>query len=179
MKNINVRFLAISAVVCAMYVVFTVGISPLSYGMVQFRFSELLVLLAFIDPAYIPSLILGCLISNFFSPFGMVDVVFGTLHTIAFLSMIALTVKTIKKETLHLFISSLWPAIFSFIIAFEMTFIIGTAGQIEVIGQSGTFLMWALWVALGEFVVVTVIGVPLFKYLLMRKDIVKLLRYKE
>ena len=171
MKNFNVRFLAVSAAVCAMYVLFTVGISPISYGMIQFRISEVLVLLTFIDPAYIPSLILGCLISNFFSPFGMVDVLFGTIHTTTFLIMIALTRKVIKKETLSLFISSLWPAIFSFIIAFEITVILRDS--------SGTFLMWTLWVALGEFVVVTLIGVPLYKYILSRKDIIKLLRYKD
>lgn len=72
------RMLAYTALVAAVYAVLTVGVAPLSYGMIQIRFSEILVLLAFVDKRYAPGLILGCFIANCFSPLGMVDAIFGT-----------------------------------------------------------------------------------------------------
>ena len=77
------RMLAYTALVAAVYAVLTVGVAPLSYGMIQIRFSEILVLLAFVDKRYAPGLILGCFIANCFSPMRMVDAVFGTCCTAA------------------------------------------------------------------------------------------------
>ena len=72
-KNITKRTkeLMNTAMVAAVYAVLTLAIAPLSFGMVQVRFSEMLMLLAFFDKKYAPGLILGCFIANCFSPFGM------------------------------------------------------------------------------------------------------------
>ena len=61
-KSINV--LAKISIVAALYVVITYAIAPISYGPVQVRISEVLVLLAFFDKKYIISLTIGCLIAN-------------------------------------------------------------------------------------------------------------------
>ena len=80
-KNIvNTKFLVSTALIAAIYVVMTLAIAPLSFGMIQIRISEVLMLMAFIDKKYAPGLVLGCFIANCFSPFGMMDVVFG-LHS--------------------------------------------------------------------------------------------------
>ncbi|MGN0133132.1 MAG: QueT transporter family protein, partial [Anaerotignum sp.] len=81
-NRVNTKFLVSTALIAAVYVVMTLAIAPLSFGMVQVRFSEMLMLMAFIDKKYAPGLALGCFIANCFSPFGMMDIVFGTTCTV-------------------------------------------------------------------------------------------------
>ena len=71
-----------NALLAAIYVVLTVVISPLSYGAIQFRFSEFLVLFCFWNKRYTIGLALGCLIANIFSPMAALDIPFGTLATL-------------------------------------------------------------------------------------------------
>lgn len=78
----RVRNLTRIAVVAAVYALLTVLVSPLSYGAVQFRFSEILVLLCFYRKDYAVALTLGCFIANLLSPFGL-DILFGTMGTAA------------------------------------------------------------------------------------------------
>lgn len=163
----NPKFMAKSIVIAAVYAALTFACYPLSYGAVQFRFSELMVLLAFIDPLYIPGLLLGCFLANLLGTGGLVDAVFGTFASLVALTLIHLTAKYIKRPLPSLVIASLWPSVTSFIIAFEMTFLLHSA-------QS--FWFWTGMVALGEFVVVTVIGVPLFRYLTAKPHIMRVIR---
>ncbi|MEG0615185.1 MAG: QueT transporter family protein, partial [Oscillospiraceae bacterium] len=67
-EHITAKRLAIIAMVAAAYFALTVLITPLSYGMVQFRFSEILVLLCFYKKDYCYSMAVGCLLANLFSP---------------------------------------------------------------------------------------------------------------
>lgn len=102
-------------------------------------------LLAFIDPIFVPGLVLGCVISNLFSPFGMIDVVVGSTATFLAVYMIS--------KSKNLFVASLWPTIFNgLIIGAEIFYLTGTP-----------LLLNVLYVALGEFLVVTLIGYPVFK----------------
>lgn len=82
MKQSKVRVLALNAVIAAMYAVLTIFLAPISYGSIQMRISEVLIFLAFYNKRYIPGLVLGCLIANLASPFGIWDIVFGTLATL-------------------------------------------------------------------------------------------------
>ncbi len=70
------------SMVAALYVALTLALSWLSYREIQFRVAEILVLLCFFRKDYAISLILGCLIANFFSPQWAIDVPMGTLATI-------------------------------------------------------------------------------------------------
>ena len=69
------------ALVAAMYVALTLALPALSYDAIQFRFSEILVLLCFYRKDYSVALILGCFIANLFSPLGWYDLVFGVAAT--------------------------------------------------------------------------------------------------
>jgi uncharacterized membrane protein len=161
MMKININKLSRIGIVAALYTVLTVFIAPLSYGPIQFRFSEILTLLAFIDPLYIPGLVLGCIISNFFSPLGIVDVIIGSFATY-------LSVYLISKSK-SLFIASLWPTIFNgIIIGLELYFLVNAPLWIT-----------TLQVAFGEFVVVTLIGYPLFKNILKNSKLVSMLKIDE
>lgn len=159
-NSINIRKLVIIAITAAIYAVATVSIAPLSYGAVQFRFSEVMTLLAFIDPVYIPGLILGCAISNLYSPLGILDVVVGTTATLIAVYMM--------RKTKNLFIATLWPTITNgLIVGAELYFALNLP-----------FFESALYVALGEFVVVTCIGYPLFRLIMKREDVMKVLKYQ-
>ena len=75
------RKAALSGVAAALYVVLTLVCHEFSFG-VQFRASEALTLLPFLFPETIPGLFAGCMLSNLFSPFGLADVVIGSLATL-------------------------------------------------------------------------------------------------
>ena len=97
MKNDLTKRLTRTAIIAAIYAVVTVAIAPLSYMGVQFRISEILVLLAVFDPLYIGGLTLGCLIANLLGPNGPLDVILGTLATFISVYAIYLTGKIVKN----------------------------------------------------------------------------------
>ncbi|EEH97876.1 MULTISPECIES: QueT transporter family protein [Clostridium] len=155
MKENLTRKLVKAALVAAIYAALTMVLAPISYGPVQFRLSEVLVLLAFVDPFYIVGLTVGCLLANILGGLGPMDIVFGTLATFLSVSAISLTAKYIKSKTVSLIISSIWPTIFNgVIIGWMLNYVIGAP-----------LILTMLQVGIGEFVVVTVIGVPVFKFI--------------
>lgn len=149
------EIIARSAITAALYVVLTLLSYPFSYGMVQFRVSELMTLLVWFDPSYIPGLLVGCAVANLFGTGGIVDVVFGTLAS-AFAFLLMFFLRKLKNEKISLFLSSLCPALSSFIIALEMRF---------ATGAEESFWLWFLYIAVGELAVVTIVGCPLAVYL--------------
>ncbi len=146
------------SMVSAIYVALTLAIAPLSFGSVQFRISEVLNLLAFINPSYGIGVTIGCLISNIFTPnIPALDIVFGTLAT-------ALSVFLIGKSK-NLIVASLYPTIINgLVIGWVITASI--EGVLNPLAMTpALFFSMAASVAIGEFVVVTLIGVPLIKLL--------------
>lgn len=146
-NKVNVKFLVITAMVASVYLVLTLAIAPLSFGLIQVRFSEMLMLLAFFDRKYAPGLILGCFLANCFSPFGIMDVVFGTGCTAAAMFCVV-------KFAKSLFGASLWIVFCNAFIGIEL-YLFG----------SPLWLSMAM-VALGEFLSVSICGVVLMKMLM-------------
>ena len=83
MRKFSVRDLTFAALVAALYAVmgYFGDILSLTFGPVQLRFAEALTVLPFLFPSAAPGLAVGCLITNLLSPYGPVDVIFGTLAT--------------------------------------------------------------------------------------------------
>ena len=79
----KIKSLALGGMVAALYAGITVALVPISYGPVQFRVAEALTLLPFYIPAAVPGLFVGCIVANYFSPYGMLDMVVGSLATLA------------------------------------------------------------------------------------------------
>ncbi len=71
----------LNAMAAALYAVLTIGLAPLSYGPVQVRVSEFMTLLAYYDRRFVPGLTVGCFLANIGSPFGLPDMIIGTLAT--------------------------------------------------------------------------------------------------
>lgn len=156
-KNLDTKTLIKLTMVTALYVVLTAPAASISYGPVQFRIAEILNLLVLVNPLYLISVTIGCGIANFFS-FGLIDVVFGSMATfMAGYCMI---------KTKNIWVASLWPSVFNgIIISLELMFIAGLP-----------FWITAGSIALSEFIIMTVIGVPVYKLLIKNKQLMNLLK---
>ena len=145
MKKSNLTAFLRICVTAALYVALTLVIAPLSYGALQFRISEVLTLLCFFKKDYCYALILGCFISNLFSPLGALDLVFGVASTV----FTVVGMRYVK----NIWTASVFPALSMVFIGWELVYI-------------GLPFWYSFFTAaLGEIGVVTVIGVPLFKVL--------------
>jgi uncharacterized membrane protein len=160
MKNFSTKRIARIAIVAALYFVLTMAVAPIAFGQVQFRVSEILVLLCFYNKDYCYSMGLGCLLANFFSPMWTLDVPFGTLATVIAVVLIVVLGK-------NLLIASLFPVIINGIIV-----------GLELYVAFGGLPLWMFMasVAFGELVVVTIVGVPVFKLLEKNQTFMKLIR---
>jgi uncharacterized membrane protein len=79
---IKLNYLVRVAMIAAIYVVLNIIFAPISYGPIQVRIAEALVILPFIDPSAIIGLFLGCVLANIYGGLGMVDVIGGSLCTL-------------------------------------------------------------------------------------------------
>ena len=143
----NVKFIAKSAILAALYVAITWLLAPISYGPIQFRVSEVLILVCVYNPKYIPAMILGCFLANTTSSLGWYDMVFGTVATaIALIPLI--WVRKFHIAPLFAIISNGFIVSVELGIAFDMF-------------QPATFFFNVFTVALGEAVVLYLLGIPL------------------
>ena len=84
MKKFTVQHLATAAVVGAAYAVLSIfgSVFGVTFGPVQCRFAEALCVLPFFFPETTGGLFVGCLITNLLSPYGLLDIVIGSLTTL-------------------------------------------------------------------------------------------------
>jgi len=156
MKNSRTVFLVTSALIAALYAGLTYFSATLNlaYGPLQFRFSEALTILPILTPAAIPGLTIGCLIGNLGSPYGIVDIICGTLAT-AIAAVSTRMLRNVRVKNIP-FLAPLAPVIFNaVIVGAEITFFL--PGGASLTG----FLISAGWVGLGELIVCYVLGLPL------------------
>ncbi len=167
MKNFTVQHMVRTAVIAALYTAITMAMAPISYGQIQFRVSEVMTLLAFIDPLYAPGLVIGCILANISSPLGPIDVAVGSFATLISLLGMIVVRKKMGLNLKALFLASLMPVIFNgLIVGWELNFLF----QIP-------YVLAAAYVAAGEFVVVSVFGMVLFRQILNNEALVKLLKF--
>ena len=163
MKRKSTLYIVQGALIAAIYATMTIlqnVLIPGSASMpVQFRISEVLTVLALYTPAAVPGLTIGCVIANIssLSVLGPYDLIFGSLATLfAALSMYALrNVRLFKLPVL----AALMPALFNgLLVGFEIDFFfMNNAAAFNFVD----FLIQGGLVALGELVVLFVLGLPL------------------
>ena len=158
--QLTVRKLALAAVIAAIYAALTMSLAPISYGMIQFRVSEVLCILPFFFPFSAWGLFIGCVLANLLSSFGIIDIVFGSLATLL-AALGTMGLGKISRERLWTKVLACLPpvvvngVVVGAIIAYSTTPDMFWAG----------FITNALWVAFGEFVVLYVLGLPLLIWL--------------
>ncbi|WP_054741857.1 QueT transporter family protein [Cellulosilyticum ruminicola] len=156
------------AMIAAIYAVLTAIFSSISFTPLQLRLSEIMVFLAYFNPIYIIGLTLGCFIVNILmSPYLLMDGVFGTLATLLSVSAIYYTAKAFKGSKKGLIVASIWPTIVNGLIVGWVIYTCSiaegsmTKNLTALIGLMGN-------VAFGEFIVVTIIGVPVVYFIMSR-----------
>ena len=157
-KN-KTRFLTTSAMIAALYVVFTEisALLGISSGVIQFRLSEMFAILPIFTPAAIPGVFIGCIISNILAGGIIWDVVFGSLTSL----LGALGTWLLRKKSVYL---APVPTILANMII--VPFVLRYAYGIE-----GTIPFFMLTVGFGEFVCAGILGVFLAKTLKKHKVI--------
>ncbi len=163
MKAMSVRKLAMCAVVAAVYAVLTMVLAPISYGEVQLRVSEALCILPFFFPYTAWGLFIGCVIANLLSPIGMLDVVFGSLATLL-AAMCTAGIGRTGRGWAASILACLMPVLFNAVIIGAEITVTSVAEPLSAAGLA-SFGVSAMWVGLGEAVVLFVIGLPLVRIL--------------
>lgn len=156
-NKISARVLAVTGITAAAYFAATLAIAPLGFGPIQLRFSEIMVLLAFIDPLYAPGLVIGCFLSNMFSPAGIIDMFFGTMGTIMAVTGI------IKSK--NLITATIWPTLSMVIVSIGIS-----------LGYALPYFPTLITTMLGEFAVVTCVGYPVFKSIMNNANVIDILK---
>lgn len=82
MKNKGLRYIIQGGIIAAVYAALTLITPIFSYGVGQVRISEALCVLPFFTPAAIPGLFVGCALANLGSPFGIIDIVCGSVASL-------------------------------------------------------------------------------------------------
>lgn len=153
MKKISAGKIAKIGIIATLYIGATMAVAPLSFGAVQLRLSEVLVLLCFYNPEFSLSLIIGCFITNLYSPLTYYDLIFGVISTVFTVAGISLFGKYKPFGKWSLLISTLFASVSMVFIAYELM----------LLGEPFWFSFISTFI--GEFIVVTVLGYPIFKNL--------------
>lgn len=160
----KVKTLATSGIIAALYVAVTFLIAPFGFTNIQFRISEMFNHLVVFNKKYIFGIVLGVFVANMlFSDLGPIDLVFGVGHSILSLSITILAGRFIASHWKRMICNTLVFTFTMCIIAFELHLVLGFP-----------FLLTWLFVAIGEFVVMTV-GIPIMLALNKRLQFEKLI----
>ena len=150
-------YLAQGAVIAALYVALTVPFAAISFGPVQFRISEALVILPVFTPAAIPGVTIGCFLSNLMAGAPVMDIVCGPAAT-----LIGAVFTYLLRE--HKFAAWIPPVISNgLIVPWVLKFAYGSTDLVP-------FMM--LTVGLGEVLAVGVLGNLLMAVLEKNKNFI-------
>lgn len=148
----NLRKLCTAAILAALYAAITILSAPLSYGVMQFRLSEALVVLCWFRPWLGIGITLGCLISNVFSTVTALDVIIGTLATV----LACLWTARVRRPWLVPLPSIVCNSV---LVGAMLAWVLSP----EVFWTA--FCIYGLQVAVGEAVVLYALGMPLLLFL--------------
>lgn len=156
-KRKRLRNMVEISMIAALYVALTFFSAAIgvAYSGIQFRISEVLTILPILTPNAIPGLAIGCFISNLSSPFGLVDVVFGTISTII-TAVLTRALRNIRFKDIP-FLSFMPPVFLGAV----------SVGLIVSFFNLGKFY-WPLFlpiflnVFLSQFIICYILGIPFF-----------------
>ena len=152
------RTLTKSAMIAALYCALTLLLHPISYGSVQLRAAEALTLLPVLTPAAVPGLAVGCLLANLLGGCSIIDIIFGSLTTLA---AAALT----RRLRAHPVLAALPPVLLNALVV----------GSILSATARLPLLVTILWIGLGEMAACLLLGLPLL-WALNRSGLDRLLK---
>ncbi len=77
----KIRLITKTALIAALYATLTLILAPISFGVLQFRVSEVLTVLPMFTFSAVPGLTIGCFLANCIGGMGIADVILGTMAT--------------------------------------------------------------------------------------------------
>ncbi|MDR1134808.1 MAG: QueT transporter family protein [Clostridiales Family XIII bacterium] len=155
-KLSRTNFLVQAALIGAFYTAITYAMAPLSYGPMQVRVSEALTVLPYFTPAAIPGVFIGCVISNIISPYGLIDLVCGSLATL--LAAVGTYALRGKRE-----LAPLPPVLINALVIGAMLY--------YAYGVNASLWVNVLWVGCGQLIACYMVGYPLLRILEKQRDI--------
>lgn len=156
----KIKSLIRGALIGALYFALTAAFAPISFKAFQIRISESLTLLPFITKDAIWGLFIGCLIANFFSPFGIIDIIFGSI-----LTLIAAYLTYLLRKTKKLYLAPIPPILINgFGVSFYIT-ILSMDKPSLINFPLKLYFSISLSIIFGEALSTYLIGLPLTFYL--------------
>jgi len=143
-----------TATIAGLYAALTMALVPISFYEFQVRVADALLLLPFFDffgPSAVMGLTIGCVMANLLSPFGVVDVVFGSLANLL-ASSIAWTMGRRSKSASALAVAAMSEAIV--VSAIVGYFVLHVFGGVEL-------TLALVGILVGEVVSICGLGIPL------------------
>ena len=153
--HFHVKSLARAGMIAAIYAALTLIFAPISFNAVQFRISEAMTVLPILLPEAVPGLAVGCLVANILGGAALPDVIGGTLATL----IAAILTRTLRKKPVLAMAS---PVVINGLIVGPLVYFCSEYQSVFSLGALG-FTVFT--VALGEAVVVAVLGTLLIKAL--------------
>lgn len=152
MNRWSTKDFLMQAMIAAIYTVLVYVFRFASFGLIQFRVAEVLMILVFFDKKSIVGLTLGCFISNWISGAIVIDIFLGPVGTLA----AGLLMAQFKKKP---YLALSFPAI--------------TNGVVVGLILTYGYLLGPLWITMpavfiGEFAVLYIIGLPL--HILLKRN---------
>ena len=139
------------SLICALYVIITVWLAPISFAAIQFRFSEMFNFLALYHKRYVIAVTLGVIIANFISPTWFLDVPIGGVATFLVLILCRYVTKRLQNDIIKIGITAIIFAISMFTVAAQLT----------ILFDLPFFYTW-LTVGVGELLSMTIGGVIIY-----------------
>ena len=151
----NTRTLIINSLLAALYVAVSLFLYNFSYGLMQFRVSEMLNLLVVYNRKYFFGIVVGVFLTNIFSQNGVLDLFFGVGQSVIALGITIIFGLIIKNKVQLMSISTIIFTLTMAIIAYEIILV----NNVQNVPNDPFLIMWGL-VAIGEFTVMA-IGIPI------------------
>jgi uncharacterized membrane protein len=145
----TLRRIVRAGVIASAYIGLTYALAPISFGQLQFRVAEALTVLPILYPEAVPALFVGCFLANFIGPYGIFDIVLGSLTTL----LAAILTRAFRKSP----IAYVWPiALNAIIVGAYLSFLTGT---------KASYPVFVISIGISQAGVVLLIGIPLVRFL--------------
>ena len=172
-KYLTTKNIVLCGIIAGLYFILTIISGPLAFagGSFQIRISEILNIFVFFNPVLIFGVSLGCLISNIFSMYGILDIIVGTLATI----LADLIIIFISRHIKNLFAGIICNVLVNtFLVPFAFILVDKTLLTFEF------YFLSALWIFVGEVIICLLIGYPLFLFIILKnRKLLKLLGFTQ
>lgn len=149
----KIKEMAKQAVVAALYVALTLALSPVSFGAVQFRVSSMMHQLVAYKKNYAIGLLIGVVISNAFSPLGVVDILAGLAVGILGYGVSFLLFRVVESKSVRKIIVAVMVTVATVFVALEL----------HILYNLPFFATW-LTVAAGQ-ALTQIAGIPVLSYI--------------